>query len=116
VVALVAWLEALTAIGAAYTKRMIPLRTAAILNNVLGVLLGALGGSVTTVVEHVVNLPLNFTRLQEMRRLIANVRQAGETDLNIEWLKPFMHSRAIKARGKVFSKGDVAGEAFLLVE
>jgi len=115
-VALVAWLEALTAIGAAYAKRMIPLRTVAILNNVIGVLLGAIGGSIQTIVEHTVNLPLNFARMQEMRRLIANVRQAYETDMNIEWLKPFMHPRAIKAGGKVFSEGDAADEAFLLVE
>ena len=51
-----------------------------------------------------------------MRRLIASVREAGATELNVEWLKPFMHPRAFKAGQPVFSKGDAASEAFVLVE
>jgi CRP/FNR family transcriptional regulator, cyclic AMP receptor protein len=115
-IALVAWVEALTAIAAAYTKRMIPLRTVSMLNNVAGLIGGLLTGSVQTIVEHVVNLPLNFARMNEMRRLISKIRVANETDLNIEWIKPFMHPRTIKAGEKLFSKGDAADEAFLLVE
>lgn len=52
----------------------------------------------------------------EMRRLIESVREASETDLKLEWLKPFMQPRALKAGGRVFSKGDEASEAFALVE
>ena len=113
---LLGWAEALTAIGAAYATRMIPLRTTAILNNVLGLIAGAVSASPQAIVEHLVNLPLNFARMQEMRRLIVRVRQANEPDLNLEWLKPFMHPRSIKARTKMFAKGDEAREAFLLVE
>jgi CRP/FNR family cyclic AMP-dependent transcriptional regulator len=36
--------------------------------------------------------------------------------LKIEWLKPFMHPRKLKAGARVFSKGDDAKEAFVLVE
>lgn len=111
-----AFAEALTAIGAAYTKRMIPLRTMAMVNNVFGVVAGIGSVSLPTFIEHAVNLPLNATRLREMRRLIASVREASETDLKIEWLKPFMHPRALKAGDRVFSKGDEAREAFVLVE
>jgi CRP/FNR family cyclic AMP-dependent transcriptional regulator len=75
-VELVVWAEALTAIGAALAKRMIPLRTVSILNNVFGV----------------------------------------AADLKIEWLKPFMHPRKLNAGARVFSKGDEAKEAFVLVE
>jgi len=113
---LLGWAETLTAIGAAYATRMIPLRTTAILNNVFGLIAGALSASPQTIVEHFVNLPLNFARMQEMRRLILRVRQANETDLNLEWLKPFMHPRSIKAGTKMFTKGDDASEAFLLIE
>ncbi|MGH6845351.1 MAG: Crp/Fnr family transcriptional regulator [Methylocella sp.] len=116
VVEIVAWAEALTAIGAAYVKRMIPLRTMAMLGNVLGIAVGVGAGSLATFIKHAVNLPLNAARLMEMRRLIASVREASKTDLNIEWLKPFMYPRALKAGGRVFSKGDEASEAFLLVE
>ncbi len=113
---ILAWAEALTAIGSAYVQRMIPLRATAILNNVFGVAAGIGSGSFATFVEHAVNLPLNAIRLREMRRLVASVREAGAADLKIEWLKPFMHPRALKAGSLVFSKGDEASEAFLLVE
>lgn len=113
---LLGWAETLTAIGAAYATRMIPLRTTAILNNVLGLLAGAASASPQAVVEHFVNLPLNYARMQEMRRLIARVREANDSDLNLEWLKPFMHPRSIKAGAKIFAKGDDAEEAFLLIE
>jgi hypothetical protein len=116
IVEIVSWAEALTAIGAAYAMRMIPLRSMAMLNNLLGILSGLSHASLSTIVKHCVNLPLNATRLLEMRRLVASVREAAETDLKIEWLKPFMHPRSIKAGGRVFSVGDVADEAFLLVE
>jgi CRP/FNR family cyclic AMP-dependent transcriptional regulator len=51
-----------------------------------------------------------------MRRLVASVRGASETDLKIDWLKRFMHPRALKAGDRLFSKGDEASEAFVLVE
>jgi CRP/FNR family cyclic AMP-dependent transcriptional regulator len=116
VVEIVAWAEALTAIGAAYVKRMIPLRSTAILNNVFGVAAGIGSGSLSTFIEHAVNLPLNAIRLREMRCLVASVREASAADLKIEWLKPFMHPRVLKAGSRVFSKGDEANEAFVLVE
>ena len=116
VVEIFTWAEVSTAIGAAYAKRMIPLRTIAMLNNVFGVAVGIGTGSLATFIEHVVNLPLNATRLLEMRRLIASVREASETDLKIDWLKPFMHPRTLKAGSRVFSRGDEANEAFVLVE
>ena len=116
IVGTLAWAKALTAIGAAYMKRMIPLRTMAMLGNVFGVAVGIGTGSLAAFIEHAVNLPLNATRLREMRRLIASVRGANSTELNIEWLKPFMHPRTLKAGSRVFSKGDEACEAFLLVE
>jgi len=110
------WAETLTAIGAAYATRMIPLRTAAILNNLFGLIAGAVSGSPQAIVEHLVTLPLNFVRMREMRRLILRVRQANESDLNLDWLKPFMHSQSLKAGTRLFAKGDAADRAFLLVD
>ncbi|HUB63855.1 MAG TPA: cyclic nucleotide-binding domain-containing protein [Methylocella sp.] len=109
-----AWGKTLTAIGGAYMTRMIPLRVMAMLNNLFGITTGVGNGSLATFIEHAVNLPLNTIRLREMRRLIASVRQASETDLKIDWLKPFMHLRALKIGSRVFSAGDKATEAFIL--
>lgn len=115
-IVVLAWTEALTAIGAAYAKRMIPLRFMAMAGNALGVVLGAATGNLPTLVKHAVNLPLNAARMREMRRLVASVREAQTSNLNIEWLRPFMHPRSATAGERLFSKGDDANEAFVLVE
>ena len=116
VIQALAWAEAFTAIAAAYSKRMIPLRLMAMFCNICGFTLGLAVGSLPTIVKHSVNFPLNAVRVREMRRLIAKVREANATDLNIEWLKPFMNPRSLRAGTRLFSKGDEASEAFVLVE
>ncbi|MGA8171982.1 MAG: cyclic nucleotide-binding domain-containing protein, partial [Methylocystis sp.] len=110
------WLEVLMSIGAAYAARMIPLRFMAMFGNMCGLAQGLGTGSLSTIVEHAVNLPLNAVRVREMRKLIATVREASATDLNVEWLKPFAHPRSLKAGATVFRKGDEADAAFILVE
>lgn len=110
------WGEVLMTIGAAYAARMIPLRFAAMFGNVFGLAQGLGSGSLSTIIENAVNLPLNAARVREMRKLIASVREASKTDLNVEWLKPFAHPRALKAGASVFLKGEAADAAFILVE
>jgi CRP/FNR family cyclic AMP-dependent transcriptional regulator len=110
------WAEALTAIVSAYAERMIPLRIMAMLSNVLGVVASVGFGSPANVVKHVVNFPLNAARLRQMRHLIAAVRHSLETELKIDWLKPFMRSRLVKAGEEIFARGDEANEAYLLVD
>jgi hypothetical protein len=111
-----AWAEAATVVGAAYSKRMIPLRMMAMSSNLLGVTLGLLTGNLPTIVKHAINFPLNATRVREMRQLIASVREANATDLNMEWLKPFMHPESARATDFLFRKGDDAKEAYVLVD
>lgn len=113
----IAWMEATAIVCSAYFKRMIPLRAAAMIANVLGITLGIFTGNIPTLTKHTINLPLNFTRLREMRRLIASVQQASASnDLNMEWLKPFMHPENVKEGGYIFRKGDVADRAFVLID
>jgi CRP-like cAMP-binding protein len=57
-------------------------------------------------------LPLNGTRTWQMLRLIQKVRNASKSDLSMEWLKPFMTRRAIKAGDVLFAKGDAANCMF----
>lgn len=112
---IVTWAEALSAIASARAKGMIQLRSIALLNNVLGVLAGLGHGSLASVVKHAVNFPLNATRLRQMQKLVTTVKAASDADLKIQWLKPFMHPRVLKKGEKIFSKGDDADEAFLIV-
>jgi CRP/FNR family cyclic AMP-dependent transcriptional regulator len=114
--AALAWSEAAAIVGSTYFKRMIPLRAAAMVANVLGVTLGLVTGNLPTITKHAINFPLNFSRLREMRRLIASVREASVTDFNFEWLKPFMHPESFRATDFVFEKGAVAKKAYLVVE
>jgi CRP/FNR family transcriptional regulator, cyclic AMP receptor protein len=112
-----AWAEATAIVCSAYFKRMIPLRAAAMGANVLGIMLGLATGNIPTITKHSINLPLNFTRLREMRRLIASVKEASASnDLNMEWLKPFMHPENARETDYIFEKGDIADRAFLLIE
>jgi CRP/FNR family cyclic AMP-dependent transcriptional regulator len=115
-IAILAWAEAATVVGAAYMKAMIPLRITAMSGNLLGIVVGLLTGNLPTLVKHSINFPLNATRVREMRRLISSVREASAGDLDVEWLKPFMHPRGERATDVIFSKGDDAKEAFILVE
>jgi len=110
------WIEALTAVGVAYARRMIPLRVIAMSNNALGLMLGLGLGSASVLFKHAVNLPMNYRRWREMRDLIEKVRIANETDLNLEWLKPFMHPESRRAGEILFSEGDEGTEAYMLVD
>jgi hypothetical protein len=60
-------------------------------------------------------LPIDVIRLRQMQKLVANAKLAANTDLNVEWLKPFMHSRGFRKGAVLFRKSDAANEAFLLV-
>ncbi len=112
----IGWVEAAAVVGAAYFKGMIPLRAAAMTSNVLGIIYGLLAGNLAVFTKHVINLPLNATRLREMRRLISSVREASATDMNFEWLKPFMHPENVRDTDFIFEKGDIADRAYLIVE
>ena len=53
-------------------------------------------------------LPLNGLRTWQMLRLIQKVRLASKSDLSMEWLKPFMTRRSVKAGDILFARGDQA--------
>ncbi len=110
------WTEVAMSVAAAFATRMIPLRYTAMLSNAAGLAYGLGSGSLTSIIEHGVNLPLNAARARQMQKLIVAVRRAAETDLNIEWLKPFAHARQFKAGETIFRKGDKASEAFIVTE
>ncbi len=111
---LFAWCDALTSVGAAFMSKMIPLRRIAVLNNIFGWTSGLLTGSISTLVKHSINFPLNISRWRQMRQLIDKVKISGNSDLNVDWLKPFMQTRKLKAGELLFSLGDDADEVFIL--
>jgi len=60
-------------------------------------------------------LVLNAYRLHQMLQLIRDVRQSVNSDLSIDWLKPFMTERNCKAGEIVYYKDEKAEDMAYIV-
>src|SRR4029077_1177325 len=98
-----------------YMKTMIPLRIVGICSNCAFIAYGYLGGLYPVLILHLVLLPLNTWRLHEMLRLTKQVREAAQSDLKMDWLKPFTSARRISAGDVLFRKGDAANAMYFIV-
>jgi CRP/FNR family transcriptional regulator, cyclic AMP receptor protein len=98
-----------------YMKTMIPLRIVGICSNCAFITYGYLGGLYPVLILHLILLPLNSLRLREMIRLTKQVREASQTDLRMDWLKPFTSTRRINAGDILFRKGEVASSLYFVV-
>jgi hypothetical protein len=106
---------ALLYLGTYATKTMVPLRIMGIASNFFLVGYAFLHTSYPTFFLYLVLIPLNSLRLYEMLDLIKKVEAAATGDLNMDWLKPYMHKRACKGGEVLFHKGDQANEMFYTV-
>jgi CRP/FNR family transcriptional regulator, cyclic AMP receptor protein len=97
-----------------YMKTMIPLRIVGLFSNCAFIVYGYLGGLYPVLILHLILLPLNGLRLREMLRLTKLVREA-QTDLKMDWLKPFTTTRRTSAGDILFRKGEVAGPMYFIV-
>jgi CRP/FNR family transcriptional regulator, cyclic AMP receptor protein len=98
-----------------YMKTMIPLRVVGLFSNCAFIVYGYLGGLYPVLILHLILLPLNGLRLREMLRLTTQVHEAAQTDLKMDWLKPFTTTRRASAGDFVFRKGDAAGAMYFIV-
>jgi CRP-like cAMP-binding protein len=96
-------------------QTMIPLRITGLAHNVGQIAFGLLAGVYPTVIQHTILLPLNSYRLFEMLRLIKQVKAASNGDHSLDWLKPFMTKRSVKAGETLFRKGDDAANMYFLM-
>jgi len=96
-------------------RTMIPLRITGIASNIAFVTYGILFHSYPTVMLHTILLPLNVYRLREMFKLIKQVEAANKGDMSLDWLKPFMRKRSIRAGEILFRKGDEANHMYFVV-
>lgn len=112
------WVDILGYFGSSLTitvysmRRMIPLRIIGIGANVVFITYGVLAASYPQMMLHGVLLPINLYRLREMLLLISKVKSASQSDLNMEWLKPYMKRRTAKAGEVLFRKGDASSDMF----
>ena len=100
----------------AFTLRtLVPIRLAAIGANVAFILYGALGGLLPPLILHSLLLPVNAFRLHRMFGLVRAVRAAATGDLDLAWLKPFMHTRGTVGGEYIFTRGERADAIYFVV-
>jgi hypothetical protein len=115
------WIDLLGYFGASLTlcvysmKRMIPLRIVGICANCVFVVYGFLAAVYPQMVLHGILLPINVFRLREMQTLVRKVEAASQSDLNMEWLKPYMSRRVVRRGEVLFSKGDPSSDMYYTV-
>ena len=111
----IGYLAALITLATFYMKTMIPLRIAGIVSNFTWIAYGLMAGVYPPLVLHVLLLPLNFIRLQQMITLVNRVRAVTQDDPSMSWLRPFMGQRPALAGEVLFRKDDPAGEMFYIL-
>jgi CRP/FNR family transcriptional regulator, cyclic AMP receptor protein len=104
----IGWLGAALAITGSAMKTIIPLRCIGIATNLVSLVYAYSMGLFPSMTVNLILLPLNGMRLYEMLRLIRTVKHASKSDLSMDWLKPFMARRTVKAGEILFAKGDPA--------
>ena len=109
------YLAAVVTLATYSMKTMIPLRISGIVANVLFIGFGWFGAIYPTLILHMILLPLNSLRLYQMVQLVRRVHEAGSSDLNMEWLKPFMWSRRVATGEVLFRDGDPADRMYCVV-
>jgi CRP/FNR family cyclic AMP-dependent transcriptional regulator len=109
------YLGALLVITTYSMRTMVPLRMAGLASNVAMIAYGFFLPAYPVLFLHLILLPLNAWRLREMLDLIREVTAAASGDLSMDWLKPFMDKRKLKAGEILFKRGDVADEMFFVI-
>jgi len=91
-------------------KSMLPLRALAIASNVFFIAYGYVQSSLPELVLHSVLLPLNASRLWEIRKLTEEIARATQDSPVSQWLLPHMTRRTFKAGEVLYRKGELADE------
>jgi CRP-like cAMP-binding protein len=96
-------------------RTMIPLRVFGILTNVVLIASSIPSHNYPTGLLHVVLLVLNSYRLHQMLQLVRDVKKSVNSDLSMEWLKPFMTERKCAPGEMLFYKDEKAEEMLYIV-
>jgi CRP-like cAMP-binding protein len=95
-------------------KTVIPLRITGIVSTLFLLAAAILSRSLPAIFLYVLLLPVHSVRLYQMLELIKKVRAAAGSDLNMNWLRPYMKKRKYREGEFLFRKGDAANEMFLV--
>src|SRR3954466_5563790 len=96
-------------------RTMIPLRVFGILTNIILIITAIPSHNYATLILHSVLLPLNAYRLHQMLQLVRDVKKSVNSDLSMEWLKPFMTERKCAPGEVLFYKDEKAEDMLYIV-
>ena len=96
-------------------RTMIPLRIFGILTNVVLIASSFPAHNYATGMLHVLLLGMNSYRLHQMLQLVRDVKRSVNSDLSMEWLKPFMTERQCAAGEILFYKDEKAEDMLYIV-
>jgi hypothetical protein len=96
-------------------RTMIPLRIFGILSNLVFIGSAIPSHNYLVILVQSVVLVLNSYRLHQMLQLVRDVKKSVNSDLSMEWLKPFMTERKCAAGEVLFYKDEKAEEMFYIV-
>ena len=96
-------------------RTMIPLRVFGILANILLFLTALPSRNYLVMVVQVAMLLVNSYRLHQMLQLVRDVKKSVNSDLSMEWLKPFMTERDCAAGEMLFYKDEKAEDMLYIV-
>src|SRR5437868_11206866 len=96
-------------------RTMIPLRVFGMLTNVILIATAIPSHNYLQLALHGILLPLNGYRLHQMLQLVRDVKKSVNSDLSMEWLKPFMTERKCAAGEVLFYKDEKADYMLYIV-
>src|ERR1700744_667037 len=96
-------------------RTMIPLRVFGILTNIVLIISSIPSRNYPTGLLHCVLLVMNSYRLHQMLQLVRDVKRSVNSDLSMDWLKPFMTERACATGEILFYKDEKAEDLFYSV-
>ena len=96
-------------------RTMIPLRVFGILANIALFLTAIPSRNYLVMVVQVLMLLVNSWRLHQMLQLVRDVKKSVNSDLSMDWLKPFMTERDCAAGEMLFYKDEKAEDMLYIV-
>ena len=96
-------------------RTMIPLRIFAILTNLVLIGTAIPNHNYLVIMVETVAIGLNSYRLHQMLQLVRDVKKSVNSDLSMEWLKPFMTERQCATGEVLFYKDEKAEDMLYIV-
>lgn len=115
IIDVIGWIAGALVLVTFYLRTMIPLRCVAVASNIAFVSYGLLAGTVPIVALHLLLLPLNVLRLQQMRARIRQVRRAVRGTFSLDVLVPYVEVHRVAGGTRLFERGEHADTVFLVL-